>query len=231
MTDDLDSLLNDVLGDALTQGSTYIAPLSSASITASSVVAKGAKLPFSSTADRNVDELLKSLDMEIVGSSVSNISTSCKFAASSMQTDSGNSISCGGSAAEIQCTYLCLGPSDAPLGSTRSLVAKRVCPSQRCTNCDFNVLQMRDGAEWDSEADYLFFRNVFPDTKKLSARLRCSPGAAAYCCQCSWVSVLPSDGTIVVRRPGGVVPIAGDICPGRVGGLGWTNWFCSSHKE
>ena len=120
---------------------------------------------------------------------------------------------------------MCLGPCDAQQGATRSLATKRSCPKQRCTSCDFVVVQVRDGSMWEASADYLFFRNVFPDLAKLRARLKHCPGAAAYCCQCSWVSILPSDGLVVVKRPGVIVP--NDTCAvGRVGGGGWQNWVC-----
>lgn len=125
-----------------------------------------------------------------------------------------------------RCTYMCLGPSDSQQGPTRSLATKRSCPKQRCTSCDFVVVQVRDGSMWEASADYLFFRNVFPDLGKLRARLKPCPGAAAYCCQCSWVSILPSDGLVVVKRPGVIVLPNDTGAVGRVGGGGWQSWVC-----
>jgi hypothetical protein len=141
----------------------------------------------------------------------------------------------GGGGDAGKCTYLCLGASEAPLGSTRSLASRKACPSMRCTACDFAVQAFRTSVTWERGADYLFFRNVFPDREKLGKCLQASSGAAAYCCQCSWVSVLPSDGLAVVRRPG-VGPLATSATGaeasslalgGRVGGQGWTNWVCA----
>ena len=161
-------------------------------------------------------------------------------------TGSGASAAAGSSAGAVdgRCTYLCLGPTDVEAGATRSLAARRACPSQRCTACDFRVLQFRGGRAWMATVDYLFFRNVYPNVEALGAKLVASPGGAAYCCQCSWVTLLPSDGAVCVRRPGGVLTpatLAGaaaagvepspPVRAGRCGGQGWANWACAGGHE
>ena len=127
-----------------------------------------------------------------------------------------------------RCTYLCLGSASAPVGATRSLASRRSCAQQRCTACDFPVLQFRGGEAWAAGVDYLFFRNVYPDRTKLAARLLPAAGSVAYCCQCSWLSVAPEDGVLLARRPAGAVQPEG-VAAARVGGQGWAHWVCSGH--
>ena len=191
----------------------------------------------------SVDELLKSLDA--VGDAPSAPSLggagggASRSSASASASGGGGGTSGGGSGSEGRCTYLCLGAAEAPLGSTRSMAARRACPALRCTACDFAVLAFRAHVAWAAGADYLFFRNVHPDRDRLGARLLASPGAAAYCCQCSWVSVLPSDGLALVRRPGVGALATGAAGPeassiardGRVGGQGWLHWVCAGGHE
>jgi hypothetical protein len=50
------------------------------------------------------------------------------------------------------------------------------------------ILQFQDH-EWDSQVDYMFFRNNVPNVEKLSVRLLNSQGTVAYCCQCTWRSI------------------------------------------
>lgn len=60
-------------------------------------------------------------------------------------------------------------------------------PGFRCTGCDFRVLRVHGGV-WASDAEYMFFRNYYPNEAKLRAKLRPKRGCEAYCCQCSWKS-------------------------------------------
>jgi len=60
-------------------------------------------------------------------------------------------------------------------------------PNFHCLGCDFQVMRI-DGYVWTGDVEYLFFRNSYPDFEKLRKRLQKYPGAAAYCCQCSWKS-------------------------------------------
>merc|ERR1711953_382300 len=54
-----------------------------------------------------------------------------------------------------------------------------------CVACDFSVLRIED-CSWTREAEYILFRNYYPDVKRLGALLEKSQGQMAYCCQCSW---------------------------------------------
>ena len=42
--------------------------------------------------------------------------------------------------------------------------------------------------------NYIFFRNHWIDAAKLEAAMVADPHAACYCCQCSWQSILGTDG-------------------------------------
>ena len=70
------------------------------------------------------------------------------------------------------------------MGAVGQLVC---CDSLRCTKCDFKVEQFKD-RDWESDVDYLFFRNNFPTQAKLAPKLLRRPNAIAYCCQCSWLT-------------------------------------------
>jgi len=55
-------------------------------------------------------------------------------------------------------------------------------------------------------------------------------GWAAYCCQCSWVSVAPEDGAVCIRKAGGApMPPPDAALASRTGGNGWQYWSCSGH--
>lgn len=81
------------------------------------------------------------------------------------------------------------------------------CPHILCRKCNYMVVRLQ-GAEWDDDHGsvnlYLTLRNYYPDWCRLAsavpvgvedglrashAVLRVNASAAAYCCQCSWVSV------------------------------------------
>ena len=68
------------------------------------------------------------------------------------------------------------------------------CSRLLCTSCDQPVIALRHQSWVDSVADYMFFRNHYPDARKLAAGLQRAPRMTAYACQCSWQSVGP-DGT------------------------------------
>lgn len=102
----------------------------------------------------------------------------------------------------VKCTQTYMGGADAPRGrqghpsSSSSLAgltrpasaSVTCCDNLRCTKCDFRVLALPD-VEWQPDVDYLFFRNCYPTEPKLRQRTQQRPGAASYCCQCSWASV------------------------------------------
>lgn len=61
----------------------------------------------------------------------------------------------------------------------------------QCTQCDFKVIRF-EGFEWNSKAEYLFFRNYYGKPHKLKSRLDAKADHSAYCCQCAFKSV-PSE--------------------------------------
>ncbi|KAK3241243.1 hypothetical protein CYMTET_48972 [Cymbomonas tetramitiformis] len=59
------------------------------------------------------------------------------------------------------------------------------CDRMRCTKCDLIVVSF-ENAKWSSDAEYMFFRNCYPNEDKLRPKLLNCPGSRAYCCQCTW---------------------------------------------
>lgn len=60
-------------------------------------------------------------------------------------------------------------------------------PGFQCTACDFQVMRI-DGFIWSTAVDYMFFRNNYPNVKKLRSQMVARRDCCAYCCQCSWKS-------------------------------------------
>lgn len=88
---------------------------------------------------------------------------------------------------DIQCYVVYLGGTNVNFGISTS-ASKRACCHMHCCRCDFEVVVFEDFA-WNETADYLFFRNNFPDVNKLRSKLVWKHGWRAYCCQCQWRSV------------------------------------------
>ncbi len=86
-----------------------------------------------------------------------------------------------------KCTGVFVGGTAFPRGRQGAVGGLTMCDALRCTKCDFRVEQFSN-KEWDSDVDYLFFRNNFPTESKLAPKMRQRPGSVAYCCQCSWLS-------------------------------------------
>ncbi|KAG5468763.1 hypothetical protein CUR178_01598 [Leishmania enriettii] len=90
------------------------------------------------------------------------------------------------------------------------------CPHILCRHCNYMVVRLQN-AEWDAEGEvnlYLTLRNFYPDWCRLASTtpvgvengpealryvLRTSLSAAAYCCQCSWVTVRSAKAVIETR--------------------------------
>jgi len=51
----------------------------------------------------------------------------------------------------------------------------RACDQLLCTQCDFKVVSF-DDYQWNSECDYLFFRNNAPDFARLRVKLNKKKG-------------------------------------------------------
>mmetsp|Transcript_14112 Transcript_14112/g.36219 ORF Transcript_14112/g.36219 Transcript_14112/m.36219 type:complete len:204 (+) Transcript_14112:411-1022(+) len=86
-----------------------------------------------------------------------------------------------------KCRMVMLGPPAARRGHYTGVGPAICCDQLRCTRCDLRVLTFPD-REWARDADYMFFRNCYPDEARLGENLRARPGAAAYACQCQWTT-------------------------------------------
>ncbi|KAG2497369.1 hypothetical protein HYH03_004527 [Edaphochlamys debaryana] len=92
-------------------------------------------------------------------------------------------------ASKQKCTGVFLGGTSYGRGRMGAVGNLICCDALRCTKCDFRV-EWFHNREWDGDVDYLFFRNNFPTESKLAPKMRSRPGCVAYCCQCSWLSVV-----------------------------------------
>jgi Retinal Maintenance len=113
--------------------------------------------------------------------------SSCYSSAITAKSPSSRAAALDGS--RRRCGALCLAGSALRGGCAVSSISQCACDKLRCTACDFPVLSF-EGAEWDSSADYMFFRNNMPSREKLSVMLLRRPAARAYACQCSWRSAV-----------------------------------------
>lgn len=124
-----------------------------------------------------------------------------------------------------KCITLFLVPAASAgnvLGCSRGLTSRVGCSMLRCTACDFEVLRFED-VRWSPEADYMFFRNHVPSRPKLSTLAIPARGCAAYCCQCSWVTISPEDGPVCIRKSSGLsvpLPMPGAASTAAAGGGG-----------
>lgn len=89
-----------------------------------------------------------------------------------------------GSGSSRKCFPVCLAGSRDEHGISPG----RGCDNLRCTKCDFQVLRV-DDHKWSDDAEYLFFRNFYPNLDKLRPKLVKNPGGSCYACQCTWRSV------------------------------------------
>ena len=98
------------------------------------------------------------------------------------------------------------------------------CSHLVCPHCDHAVI-MLPHRQWDAAAvDYFFFRNAVPDAAKLTARTVASPGAAAFCCQCAWISIPPGAvANLTAAQAAGGVPVYRQE---REAALGQLKWGC-----
>jgi len=87
-----------------------------------------------------------------------------------------------------KCGVVKVGGSKHPRGANSSVGGMVLCDALSCTDCDHRVLQVQDSV-WTGLIDYMFLRNNYPSLSRLSIYLKKDLGSAAYCCQCSWLSV------------------------------------------
>ena len=69
------------------------------------------------------------------------------------------------------------GSKDLKFGYCSSSFHKFACSNLRCTQCDFQVLMIKE-AKWSTDADYMFLRNNMPSLEKLKEKLIYNP---IYC--------------------------------------------------
>ncbi|KAJ1462565.1 retinal maintenance-domain-containing protein [Pelagophyceae sp. CCMP2097] len=91
-------------------------------------------------------------------------------------------------ASPVRRAKVLLGGARFEDGAAPSLIQKVVSQNLRCTKCACAVARFR-GFEWRSDVGYMHFRNFYPDEAKLLERSTPSSTAAAYCCQCTWISL------------------------------------------
>ena len=63
-----------------------------------------------------------------------------------------------------------------------------LCDNLICTKCDCKVNIFKNQM-WDTDVNYLFFRNNFATPNKLKEKLIESYGTYAYSCQCFWKNI------------------------------------------
>jgi hypothetical protein len=73
-----------------------------------------------------------------------------------------------------RCQNLFLGGTADATGLCLA-TASKACDKLRCTNCDFKCVYIGNKM-WVKNADYLFFRNNFPDESKLAKKLSSKKG-------------------------------------------------------
>eukprot|EP00929_Paragymnodinium_shiwhaense_P024631 TRINITY_DN15095_c0_g1_i3.p1 TRINITY_DN15095_c0_g1~~TRINITY_DN15095_c0_g1_i3.p1 ORF type:complete len:197 (-),score=2.58 TRINITY_DN15095_c0_g1_i3:44-580(-) len=82
-----------------------------------------------------------------------------------------------------------LDADKTPVKATRDRVSKIA--GLQCLACDSGVLKVEDSV-WTTDAEYMNFRNFYPNVDRLGAFLLEQAGFVAYCCKCAWRSC-PSD--------------------------------------
>ena len=80
-----------------------------------------------------------------------------------------------------------LGGAKAKVSRHGSIMRNTASSDLICLNCDLPVNRWV-GKVWNSNSDYIFFRNNAPDREKMAIMLESKSTYAAYACQCSWIS-------------------------------------------
>lgn len=170
-----------------------------------------------------------------------------------------------------RCKYVYVGNGTGTDTITSPPSNGRICTTLRCTNCDFSLIRWNHKVWFDSitspqrnivgsnsnnskdsednitdnYVDYLFLRNNMPSKPKLETKLVDKPNGTAYCCQCSWLSLIPlnnnnsnSNCSVLIRRGGTIItPNQAEYEAQRMGmqlsygGQGWNNWVCGGTPE
>ncbi|KAL6753804.1 retinal maintenance-domain-containing protein [Haematococcus lacustris] len=157
----------------------------------------------------SIDQLLDDLDIHSPSSSL--LATQRSPAPTTTALAGSSSLSRTSSSQVHKCMGVHLGGADLPRGRNGAAVGSiQCCDALRCTKCDFSVISFPQRA-WHADVDYLFLRNNYPTSAKLSPLLVSEAGSCAYCCQCSWRAVATGE----VAR---IDPYASEL-----------RWVCAGH--
>ncbi len=88
-----------------------------------------------------------------------------------------------------------LGGTSCVLGDEPSKFRRVINDHLLCRKCMCEVVRF-ENVIWSKDADYIFFRNYWPDADRLCEKMKPKKGYAAYCCQCCWANadeVKPSE--------------------------------------
>jgi hypothetical protein len=80
-----------------------------------------------------------------------------------------------------------VGGPRLPRGLHNSAFSKVACDQLLCSQCNFRIVTFFNYV-WDTNVEYMFFRNNMPNTERLSEKLVRDDNSVAYCCQCHWIS-------------------------------------------
>lgn len=157
----------------------------------------------------SIDQLLDDLDIHSPSSSL--LSTQRTPAPTTAALAGSSSLSRTSSSQVHKCMGVHLGGANLPRGRNGAAVGSiQCCDALRCTKCDFSVISFPQRA-WHADVDYLFLRNNYPTSSKLSPLLVSEAGSCAYCCQCSWRAMATGE----VAR---IDPYASEL-----------RWVCAGH--
>eukprot|EP00949_MAST-11_sp_MAST-11-sp1_P005330 g5330.t1 len=86
-------------------------------------------------------------------------------------------------------SQIILGGTECTLGPQSSMFRKVANDDLLCLKCMCRVVRFEDLRWKEDSVDYMFFRNYWPDPERLIDGMERARGSAAYCCQCSSISV------------------------------------------
>lgn len=103
---------------------------------------------------------------------------------SEKQYGQGNQSRSSGSSSD---SVVLLGGTACTLGDEPSKFRRVVNDHLLCLKCMCEVVRF-ENVVWTKDADYIFFRNFWPDGDRLCEKMKPQEGFAAYCCQCCWAN-------------------------------------------
>jgi hypothetical protein len=136
-----------------------------------------------SDSDDDFNNLLKDMDSAIDKNPSALRATKLNLRAAPVvhETASAARSSTFGAGAKAKC-FPTLLTNGAPNGA-------KSCAALLCTACDQRVISIKHARWKDAVVEYMFFRNHYPDTDRMSTGVDRHPTSAAFACACSWQSV------------------------------------------